>query len=530
LAVLNLAIAPWLAPPLAVFAVAFAWQRWYAGWRAWVLPLLALAAVVVALSLPVIGKASAFVSVAQAVLTRQADLGNLVRPLEWWQILGIWPQGDFRFQLITHQQVAFALMGVALASAVFGVLWVLRRWRVAPLVYIATSLIALLYLLRTGSPYANAKTMMIASPAVVLAATLGAAALRDLGQRLAAWGLLAVIAGGVLWTTALGYHDASLGPTSRLEEMKTIAHRFSGQGPAYYNQADEFSIYFLRSLDPQVQSFHPPQVRAGLPGRSVALVKYSYDPDDLALPYMESFRLLVMGRSPLASRPPANYRLVFRGRYYDVWKRTAAPQVVEHLPVGRPRTHYVSPTSQAGATPSCGDVLRAATKAAGARARLAYVERQSLPVFVPSRGKRPPDWGLIFGDDLLLAPRGPAGTDRGALTVSNAGPYSVWMEASVDRAFPVYVDGRRVGSAGPRQLGPQNQFLHIGEVTLGAGKASVRIVRPGDNLSPGDGGTQRTIGPLVLQPPSDTQQVRYLDPANARRVCGRRLDWIEIVR
>ena len=58
----------------------------------------------------------------------------------------------------------------------------------------------------------------------------------------------------------------------------------------------------------------------------------------------------------------------------------------------------------------------------------------------------------------------------------------------------------------------------------------MRIVRPGNSLSPGDGGTQRTIGPLVLQPPSDTQSVRYLDPTRARELCGKRLDWIEIVR
>jgi hypothetical protein len=489
-----------------------------------------LTAIVFVLSLPVIGKANAFVSVAQAVLTRQADLGNLVRPLEWWQTLGIWPVGDFRFQLVAHQQLAFALMGVALAAAALGVVWALRRWRVAPLLYIATSLVALFYLTRTGSPYANGKTLMIASPAVVLAAMLGAAALHDLGRKLEAWGLAAVVAGGVLWTNGLAYHDASLAPSGRLGEMTTIAQRFDRKGPAYYNQADEFSIYFLRALEPQVQTFGAPQARAGLPGRSFALVKYPFDTNDLALPYIQRFRLLVIGRSPFASRPPANYRRVFRGRYYDVWERTATPTVLAHLPVGQPTAQYTYPTAQAGRVPSCREVEGAASRALASHGRIAYVERPKLPVFVPGTGQRPPDWGLVFGDKLSLSPRGPSGSVRGTLPVDSPGRYDVWMEASVDRSFAVWLGGRQVGSVGPRQLGPPAQFLSAGRAVLPRGDVAVRIVRPGNNLAPGDGGTQRTIGPLVLQPPTDTQTVRYIDPVNVRQLCGHRLDWVEIVR
>jgi hypothetical protein len=175
-------------------------------------------------------------------------------------------------------------------------------------------------------------------------------------------------------------------------------------------------------------------------------------------------------------------------------------------------------------------VEAAASRALAFHGRIAYVERPKLPVFVPSTGQRPPDWGLIFGDSLLLSPRGPSGSVRGKLRVELPGRYTAWMEASVDRPFPVWLGHRRVGTVGPRQLGPPAQFLSVGAAVLPKGEVAVRIVRPGNSLAPGDGGTTRTIGPLVLQAPTDTQTVRYIDPTNVRQLCGRRLDWIEIVR
>ena len=54
----------------------------------------------------------------------------------------------------------------------------------------------------------------------------------------------------------------------------------------------------------------------------------------MTLPYVEQFPLLILRRSPVASRPPANYRRAFVGRYYEVWRRTGSPKVARHLPLG----------------------------------------------------------------------------------------------------------------------------------------------------------------------------------------------------
>ncbi len=247
---LDLAIVPWIAPPLAVFVAVSVWRsrRVVREMSRRRLAAAAGASVVViaALAAPILGRASTFFSVATSVLTKQNDLGNLVGQLHKWQMLGIWPSGDFRYPVTHHYQLTYALLGVAAASALLGVLWILRRRAFAPILLLVGTGVAAAYLLRRGSPYADAKVMMIFSLTVVLMAMLGGAALYDAGRRLEGWALAAVIAGGVLWTNALAYHNLSLAPRARFAELASIGARFSGRGPAFYNLSDEFAVYFLR--------------------------------------------------------------------------------------------------------------------------------------------------------------------------------------------------------------------------------------------------------------------------------------------
>jgi hypothetical protein len=529
--VLNLAIAPWLAPPLAAFAVGLIWQRRRDGVPAWLAPLAVLGIVASALAYPAVKGASTFAQVARTLASASADLGNLVAPLQWWQEVGIWPSGDFRFPPYSHQQITFALIGVALASGGFGVLWMVRRRALAPLVFVATALVALLYAHRQGSPYVTAKAMMVSAPGVALAVMLGAVALWDAGRRLEGWLLAAAVTGGILWTNGLAYHDVNLAPRDRLAELGAIDDHYAGRGPTLYNQIDQFVLHYLRRSAGQVPGSGPPiQLRPGVARRSLALGKYPYDVNDFSLAYVESFPLIVLGRSPLTSRPPVNYRLARRGAYYDVWQRGDGPRVLEHVPFGETPAGYRYPTIEAGGAASCNVLAGAAQRAQRAGARLAYVEREALPVFVPARARRPPNWGLVFGDPYSLYPVGRAGAATGRVIVPRAGRYTVWAEGSFDRAYPIWIDGRRVGEAGPRQLGPPAQFVRAGEVTLRAGSLAVRVVRPGDNLAPGDGGTQRQLGPVFLQPLADDRAIHFTSPRDYRALCGRRLDWVEIVR
>ena len=65
----------------------------------------------------------------------------------------------------------------------------------------------------------------------------------------------------------------------------------------------------------------------------------SADIDRIRLDQVLVYRTLVLRRGPAASRPPSAYRLVWSGRYYEVWQRRdsrgddrRAPSARQHDP------------------------------------------------------------------------------------------------------------------------------------------------------------------------------------------------------
>src|SRR5207249_11124661 len=64
--------------------------------------------------------------------------------------------------------------------------------------------------------------------------------------------LTTFVAGGVLWSNVLQYHDAWLGPGSQLAELGPIGNRFAGDGPALMTEYQPYGVrHFLRKLDPE---------------------------------------------------------------------------------------------------------------------------------------------------------------------------------------------------------------------------------------------------------------------------------------
>jgi hypothetical protein len=63
---------------------------------------------------------------------------------------------------------------------------------------------------------------------------------------------------------------------------------------------------------------------------------------------------------------------------------------------------------------------------------------------------------------------------------------------------------------------------------LAAGVHRVELERPGGGLAPGDGAPS-VVGPLVFER-TDSRRLESVAIAHARRLCGRRLDWVELVR
>ena len=359
---------------------------------------------------------------------------------------------------------------------------------------------------------------MIVSLTAVLTAMLGPAALWDYGRRIESSALAAAITGAVLWTNALGYHDASIAPRARLQELANIDKRFNGQGPTFFNLSDEYATYFLRDLAPAEPALGPPVARSAAvtpPGRE------PWDPDDLAFSFLEAYKLLIIGNPALASRPPANYQLAYQGRFYDVWKRSSTPTVLTHIPLGGPL--------YPAATPKCNVVRSAAAQARRQHARLAYVLRPPIPALVPTQAAHPPNWGEVGGDPFSLIPRDQPGVMAQQVTVPTAGRYQMLAAGDISQKLDFDVDGHLVGSLS-YDLGAPGQITSVGSVTVSAGKHEVAVVRPPNNLTPGDGGTTRTIGPVLLLRGSAVPPVTEVGPSASPSLCGKPLDWLEIVR
>ena len=228
---------------------------------------------------------------------------------------------------------------------------------------------------------------------------------------------------------------------------------------------------------------------------------------------MTGFRGIIMRRSPVASRPPANFRLAYRNEYYELWLRDPSVRVREHLPLqSRDRAEVV---------PDCARV-RALARSARPGDRLVGAARPRAARLSPVRVTVPPRWQISGDVKGSVTTAGP-GAMRG--TLNAAGRQVVWVRASATRALTVYVDGRRVGQA--KQINTPDQWIRVGTVDLRPGPHKIEVRRGGASWRPGDS-AYGTLGPLVLAGAGRSRLVS-VPPARAGELCGRPWDWVELV-
>ena len=106
--------------------------------------------------------------------TRADELGNLVHPLSWLQVFGIWLNGDFRLQS-QDLEVTWVLAAVVIAAALVAFAIAMRRraWELP--IALATVAFACAVYVGAGSPWIAGKALASASPIVLAAAVAGAA-------------------------------------------------------------------------------------------------------------------------------------------------------------------------------------------------------------------------------------------------------------------------------------------------------------------------------------------------------------------
>jgi len=504
----------WLLVPAAVAGVVLLRRRAYE-------PAGAMVLATAVFSIPTFAAATMWLNHTSA-FTSGTELGNLYHPLDWAQIFGIWPTGDFRVSPV-RGDVTGVLIAVAVIGAFVGLAVAWTKRELGLLGYAATALAGSSIFWLAGSPWIGGKAIAIASPLVLALALAGAGWVFEQGRRVEAVVAAGAILFGVAWSDALAYHDVLLAPNARLAELQAIGDRYAGDGPALETDYDPYGArHFLRKLDAEGASelrVRPVSLRPG----GTPETGSSPDIDEINLPDVLVYRTLVIRRSPAASRPPSVYQPVAQGRYYEVWQRpvTGAPAIVEHLSLGD-RFH-------AAAVPNCADVLRLA-KEAGPGGRLATVLRPAN-IAVNLDGSAP-GAARDFGETLgLVYPTGQA-TYTLDLRIPASGVYEIGVDGDFLSALELFVGTKRVADA-RHELNWPSEYNPLAVVRLPKGDVRLTLRYDGPDIHPGSAGpgTGFGLGPLVVGRADPAGiPVTYVKPAQARTLCGRSLDWIEAVR
>jgi len=433
---------------------------------------------------------------------KETELGNLIHRLSPLQVFGIWPVdhapyvGDFRVHPHDAGPV-YALIAVVIGAAIVGLWWAWRRQSWELLAYVATAAIGCVGFVSASSPWVGGKTLAMSSPAFVAAALAGLGAGLAFQQLVPTAIAALAIAGGVLWSNVLQYHGVWLAPRGQLHELETIGHRFAGDGPALMTNYEPYGArHFLRRLDAEGAS----ELRRRydyLTNGSVLDKGQSADIDRFRLDGVLTYRTLVLRRGPAESRPPSVYRLVWSGRYYEVWQRSLHPArgILAHFPLGN--------ASQAAGVAKCADVLRIASTQ-GTVALATATRPEAIPLgYPPVSGRR-----------------------TALVTLPKAGRYVAWLGGDWFGNASISVDGRHVGSMREELDWPGN-YTDLGTIPLSAGRHLVAIDYHTGGWHPGSGGTPSAFGPAFLTPADMREPVQIVPVSAARTLCGKRLDWIE---
>ena len=168
-------------------------------------------------------------------------LGNLFNPLSPIEALGVWPSGDFRLDAGAGVVPAFVFYlggALGLGALALGLRRALRRREHAIIAAAVASALLYLYAVIDGTPYQEAKTLVILAPAIALVAVRAVMeripsihSLRDAGGRdlllpLAGLAFLAAAAG----SSALALVNGPVGP-SRWSPALTEFNQSIGDEP-----------------------------------------------------------------------------------------------------------------------------------------------------------------------------------------------------------------------------------------------------------------------------------------------------------
>lgn len=320
-----------------------------------------------------------------------SNLGNLAGPLQLKEAFGIWPTGDFRFapaaDVITSQS---SLQTLAMAAAVFGVLWCLRQREVVLPAAVATAVLIWKVSEAHQSPYVTAKALVILAPLVALVsmrALLSGWGAGRVHSVLGAgrWLVAAVLIFAFAWSSQLMLRAAPVESTEQRDDLLALRSTVKS-GRTLFLGIDDYAGYRLRDVTVGYGGVGtPPPIPVTISADKPYTYTHALDFDSIAPKDLDTFRFVITVRSADASIAPSNFHRVDGNDLYDVWERRGPTPA---------RTLLEQPNS-AGAVLSCrgGKAARAAARSSRA------VVWPAPPVGVPS-GAVPPGGVLPVPLDL----------------------------------------------------------------------------------------------------------------------------------
>ncbi|MEA2201801.1 MAG: hypothetical protein QOI89_2397 [Solirubrobacteraceae bacterium] len=523
LATYNAVAAPFLGALLVFFAVGLLLVRWMRPDRRWLGPLVAGAVVAALLAIPALATLHTFFNVAQ---TSQAStgvgatqLGQLLRPLPLSQVSGVWLSGEYRLPVGPQPAATLTVIATVaiLALIIPGLLWSVWRREIGPMLLLGAMALVLLIVHPRVSPYAQGKLLAIASPALVLVALVPLAALRG---RLAPLALVAGCALAVaIWASdLLSYSHDRVAPTNRIEAVRQTGDHFKGEGLVLWNEFEEYAKYFAGAARISVpfEALTPQQVQLRVP---TYFYGHSFDLDEELLSFVEAYPIIVTRRSDAASRPPANYRLVYQNQYYLGWRRYPRPLVLDHLPEQQPYSSSAPVQCQA-----LKPLVAHAPSGAELVAAVAPEANWFEPLYAPDRNFA---WTLSGTAPNAVSATVP-GHATGVLTARHAGRYAVWVQGDFPRPLQVKVDGRVIGSVSGSNT--PNQWLQAASLYLQAGPHQISVIKTAGHrhLGPEEWAIS-VIGAVALKREAP-EQLRTVPLSRWHTLCGTQADWVEVVR
>jgi hypothetical protein len=546
---LSVGAGAWLAPAFAIVLAAWAVSAWRRRadvrpwWRGPLVSSVWLGALTAACAVPLWAVVHSFLSNDAGLFNAGQDtattLGNLIQPLSGYQLAGIWTIGDFRYTAPAFPTALLVVIVILVAGATLAV--TIRQGRLGLPAYVAVALLGcLIFELAGSTPWVMGKALAIASPALLTAALIGAAMLW--GRWIFGLVLVIVLAFGVVASNLSGFHDVLVAPKDRLADLERIGQLVAGQGPTFINDYEVYGDrHFLRDGAPT----EPAEYReANLPTTTGALlVKTAYaDLDSFSVATLMPYRSIVVRNSPVESRPPSLWHIVWSGRYYQLYERAAHPteRIIEHVPLGDQSQYPYCGAAENAQTlplcsvapasiPSCTYIRKLAASARTEGARLVAYQRP-LPIVVRGDDLQwPAPW---YHDNVghTLTPYTP-GTAVAHIVVTSSQVYEFWLGGSFTRGLQVSVDGHSIGQA-KDEIFDINGYVPMAKLRLNAGVHTVRITYPSADIwTPGTGNNEyTTLQEIALQPlQSPRYQMLDVAPSDASSLCGRPLDWIELV-